>query len=130
MTADKQNVERRSHQRFQVPTGVFVEVRRPHDSKLGEIINIGMGGVAFRYLVAKEPPNGSYKLNIFFDEGDFRLNDILLETVTDFGTHKIPHTYVTMRRSGVQFSGLTHHQMHHQISQLEHFIENYAIGEA
>jgi hypothetical protein len=126
MTADKQNVERRSHQRFQVPKGVFVEVRRPHHSKLGEIINISMGGVAFRYLAAKEPSNGSDKLNIFFDEGGFRLNDILLETVTDLRTHKIPYTYVTMRRSGVQFSSLTHHQ----ISQLEHFIENYAIGEA
>ena len=126
MTADKQNVERRSHQRFQVPKGVFVEVRRPHHSKLGEIINISMGGVAFRYLAAKEPSNGSDKLNIFFDEGGFRLNDILLETVTDLRTHKIPYTYVTMRRSGVQFRSLTHHQ----ISQLEHFIENYAAGEA
>jgi len=126
MTAGEQKVERRRDRRFQVPKRVFVEVRRPHHSKLGEIINISMGGVAFRYLAAKEPSNGSHKLNIFFDEGGFRLNDILLETVTDFGTHKIPYTYITMRRSGVQFSSLTHHQ----ISQLEHFIENYAIGEA
>jgi c-di-GMP-binding flagellar brake protein YcgR len=126
MSAGKQEVERRRDGRFQVPDGVFVEVRRPSHSKLGEIINISMGGVAFRYLATKKPSNGSYKLDIFFDEGRFRLNDIFLQTVTDFKTHKIPYTSITMRRSSVQFKRLSHHQS----SQLEHFIENYAVGEA
>ena len=126
MIAGKQEVERRRDGRFQVPDGVFVEVRRPRHSKLGEIINISMGGVAFRYLATKELSNGSYKLDIFFDEGRFRLNDIFLQTVTDFKTHKIPCTSITMRRSSVQFKRLSHHQS----SQLEHFIENYAVGEA
>ena len=126
MTGGKQEVERRRDGRFQVPKGVFVEVRRPHHSKLGEIINISMGGVAFRYLATKEPSNGSYKLSIFFDESGFRLNDIFLETVTDFKTHKIPYTSIAMRRSSVQFRRLTHHQ----ISELEHFIAKCAVGEA
>ena len=126
MTAGKQEVERRRDGRFQVPKGVFVEVRRPHHSKLGEIIDISMGGVAFRYLATKEPSHGSYKLSIFFDEAGFRLNDILLETVTDFKTHKIPYTSIAMRRSSVQFRSLSNHQS----SQLQRFIENHAIGEA
>ena len=126
MTAGKKKVERRRDRRFLVPKGVLVEVRRPNHSRLGEIINISMGGVAFCYLATKEASDGSYKLHIFLDEGGFRLNDILLETVTDFKTHKIPYVPITMRRSSVKFRSLSHHKS----SQLEDFIKNYAIGEA
>ena len=126
MTADKLKVERRRDPRFLVPRGVLVEVRRPNHSRLGEIIDISMGGVAFRYFATKEPSNGSYKLHIFLDEGSFRLNDILLETVTDFKTHNIPYTPITMRRGSVKFRRLSSEKS----SRLEDFIKNYAIGEA
>ncbi|MBW2174204.1 MAG: PilZ domain-containing protein [Deltaproteobacteria bacterium] len=125
MTNRKERVERRKHKRFEIPIGMFVSFR-PHRPRLGEVINISRGGLAFRYYGGKEPSDGSNKLNIFLEEGDFHLNDILSRTVTDFGTYRIPFRSVTMRRSSVQFRSLTHHQ----ISQLEHFIENYAIGEA
>ncbi len=124
MTNGKELVERREHRRFEVPIGVFVAFR-PHDTRLGEIIDISMAGLAFRYLATKEPSNGSHKLKIFLTEGDFYLNDVFFETVTDFGTYQIPFTSITMRRSGVQFGELTHNQM----SQLKHFIHNHATGQ-
>jgi hypothetical protein len=83
-----------------------------------------MGGLAFRYVAMAEPSNGSDRLKIFPAEGDFYLNDVLFETVTDFGTYQIPFTSISMRRSGVQFGELTHDQM----SQLEDFICNHTAG--
>jgi hypothetical protein len=97
---------------------------RPHDTRLGQIIDISMGGLAFRYVAMAEPSNGSDRLKIFPAEGDFYLNDVLFETVTDFGTYQIPFTSISMRRSGVQFGELTHDQM----SQLEDFICNHTAG--
>lgn len=124
MTNGKELVERREHRRFEVPIGVFVAFR-PHDTRLGEIVDISTGGLAFRYLATKEPSNGSCKLKIFPTEGDSYLNDVLFETITDFGTYQIPFTSITMRRSGVQFGELTHNQM----SQLKLFIHNHATGQ-
>jgi hypothetical protein len=124
MTKRQEMVERRKHKRFQVPIGVFVAFR-PHDSKLGEIIDMSMGGLAFCYLATKEPSNGSYKLDIFLDEAGFHLDDVLFDTVTDFETRQVGFTSVTMRRCGVQFGKLTHDQR----SKLEYFIQNHTISE-
>jgi len=128
MTNRKELVERRKHKRFEIPTGMLVSVR-PHGPNLGEVIDISKGGLAFRYYGGQEPSDGSNesdnRLKIFLEEGNFHLNDVPFRTVTDFGTYQVPFPSVTMRRSSVQFSSLTHHQ----ISQLENFIENYAVGE-
>lgn len=113
-------VERRKHKRFEVPVGVFVAFR-PHDMKLGEIIDISMGGLAFRYLATDGKKNGSTKLNILLAEHGFHLSDVKFETITDCGSYRIPHTSMTMRRSGVRFAELTTHQ----ISQMTHFIQSY-----
>jgi hypothetical protein len=124
MTDTDRRVERRKHGRFQVSGAVFVGFR-PDNSRLGEVIDIGMGGLSFRYLATGEPSNGSRRLNIFLTGRDFHLNDVIFETVSDFRTDEIPFTPVTMRRSGVQFGELTNIQ----ISRLEYFIRNYTISE-
>jgi hypothetical protein len=136
MTADKQNVERRSHQRFQIPAGCFVSLG-PDYTILGQIIDMSLGGVAFRHMgntPCLRPKDESY-LDIFLTEGGFSLSKVPVETVSDYEisdvvsnrlVDPIPLSYKGMRRCSVQFGELTHHQ----ISQLEHLIENYAIGEA
>jgi hypothetical protein len=125
MTDRKKRVERRKHKRFDIPTGTFVSCR-PHGPRLGEIINVSRGGLAFRYYGGNETSQESNELNIFLEEGNFHLNDVLFQTVTDFGIHETPFSSLTMRRSSVRFDGLTDHQ----VSQLQNFIDNYAIGEA
>jgi hypothetical protein len=124
VTENNGPVERRRHPRFQAPIGAFVEVWT-HPTRLGEIIDISIGGLAFRYLATKKPSNGSHKLNIFLDEKGFRLNDVPFETVTDFGIGQTHVPSVTVRQSGVQFGQLTDQQ----ISQLENFIQNHTAGE-
>jgi len=37
-------------------------VLRPHSTKLGQIMDISRGRLAFRYIASEEPSNGSFKL--------------------------------------------------------------------
>jgi hypothetical protein len=125
MTRTNRRVERRAHERFQVPVGVFVGFR-PDNTRLGEIIDISLSGLSFRYLASGGPSNGSRRLKIFLAERGFCLDDLPFETVSDVGIYEIPFTPVTMRRSGVQFERLTEGQ----VSRLEYFIQHFTLSKA
>jgi hypothetical protein len=124
MTVNKEIVERRKHTRFQVPKSAFVGFG-PYDAKVGQIIDVSLGGLAFRYVGTEEPANG--ELSIFVTERDFYVSHIPFRTISDFEVAgKTSSTPVTLRRSGVQFGILTDHQTY----QLEYFLRNLTLGEA
>ena len=121
-------LERRKHKRFQLQNGAFAVLRAfswPHSTqKLGQIIDMSMGGLAFSYIAEQEPSNGSFELGIFLADHSFHLRTIAFETISDLETNGVPFSSITMRRSGVQFRELTPKQ----ISQLKYFIRNHTIG--
>jgi hypothetical protein len=124
MIPEKETVEQRRHKRFQVPKGAFVGLG-PHDTKVGQIVDLSMGGLAFRYVGDAEPSNG--ELDIFLSERDFYVGRIPFKTVSDFEvTGRAGVSSIAMRRSGVQFRKLNRNQT----SQLEHFIQKHTLGEA
>jgi len=122
MIDEKQSVERRKYGRSQVPEGVFVSFI-PGDSRLGEVLDISMSGLSFRYLATEESPVGSGRLNLFLSEYDFSLKAVPFETIWDLSSHNIPFIPITMRRSGVEFRNLTQDQ----ISRIEYFIHNHTL---
>jgi hypothetical protein len=83
----REPVERRKHRRFQPQEGAFVTLRLP-GSKLGEIIDISAGGLAFRYIDIGERPEGSFELDIFFKETAFHLEKVPAKSVSDLETGK------------------------------------------
>ena len=116
--------ERRKYTRFRAKDGALIELRS-YRGKLGEIIDIGKGGLAFRYIDIGERPKGSFEVDIFLKETGFRLEKVPAKTVSDFKTNKyFPYSSTKTRRQGVQFGELTRNQ----ISKLEHFIKNYTTG--
>jgi hypothetical protein len=131
MTDRAEIVEQRRYKRYEVPTGSFVALG-PQNSILGQIMDISMGGLAFRYMDSKKPIDESY-LDIFLTERDFCLGKVPVKAVSNYEidntvTCKLVegvYRYTAMRRSSVQFGELTHHQM----SQLEHFIQNHTTSE-
>jgi len=128
MTDGKELVERRKHERFQVEDGALAVLRRPwpHPTTLGQIIDISMGGLAFRYIAGEERSHEPSELEILWGDCSFRLDKIPFETISDFKTaNEAPFSSIEMRRNGVQFGELRPEQM----SQLEYFIQNHAIGE-
>ena len=59
----KKLVDRRIHKRFKVQDGALA-LLRANIRKVGQIIDISRGGLAFRYMSNGERLNGSFELNI------------------------------------------------------------------
>lgn len=118
--------ERRKDRRFSPRTGAFI-VLRPDYTKLGQIIDVSAGGLAFRYMAGERLTIRSAEMDIFIGNNGFHLARIPFETVSDFETgHDIPFSSITMRRSSVKFGKLTDSQL----AELKHFIQNYTTEEA
>ncbi len=123
--AKKEFDEHRRHKRFQVPQGVFVGFGQ-HANKVGQIVDVSMGGLAYRYVGSEESSDGSH-LDIFVTDNDFYLGAVPFKTVCDLQVvDRAPASPMTMRRCGVQFGKLTRKQS----VQLEYFIQQHTLGEA
>lgn len=123
MTKGKNLVERRKHERMEVRDGAFV-LLGPDSTKLGRMIDISLGGLAFSHMARERLSNALFELDMFIIDGDFYLEQIPFETISDFKTVENPFSSITMRRSGVRFGALTRDQL----SLLENFIQNHTIG--
>jgi c-di-GMP-binding flagellar brake protein YcgR len=133
MIPNRERVDRRKHKRYQVPTNSYTSLGSD-DPVLGQIIEISMGGIAFRYMGGGKLPDESH-LDIFLTEGDLCLRGVPFKTVSDFKipntvlcktVEPIPPSFRTMRRSGLQFGELTPDQK----VQLERFIKDHTLVEA
>jgi hypothetical protein len=120
----KQLTERRKNKRFLAQEGAFAVIG-PEFTKLGQIIDIGRGGFAFRYIVTGSQGNGAVEADIFLAGDGFYLEKIPIRPIWDLKIpKKVSNGSLPMRRCGVQFRDLTHHQR----SQLEYFIENHTLN--
>jgi hypothetical protein len=122
MNNTKELVDRRKHKRFEVPIGAFI-VLGPHSSKVGRIIDISMGGIAFRHVDKEEPSNRLNQVDLFHIDSDFCLKNLPCETVSELETYESPFGSFIIREYAVQFRDLTPHQL----SQLEYFIRSHTI---
>lgn len=117
-------MDQRKHKRFQVHEGVFV-VCGPYSNKLGQIMDISMGGLAFRYVAGNHESSEPFELDIFFTGHGCYMSKLPFRTISDFEiVNEIPFSSVTIRRCGVQFGRL----MPHQISQLEYLIREHTTA--
>jgi hypothetical protein len=98
--------ERRRFQRIQIATGAYVSLW-PALLKVGEIIDISKGGLAFRYAGQEELSEGPRQLDIFFTRSSLILKQIPVVPVSDRnlasnGSQDKPQ----MRRCSVAFKEL------------------------
>jgi hypothetical protein len=129
----KPPVDRRRERRFQIHGGGFA-VLRPYFYKQGQIIDVGKGGLAFRYVTSMEVPNESLRsntsLDIFPPECQtlgvpitWCLREVPVKTVSDFELVRISFGSTAQRRCSVKFGELTQDQE----SALEDFIHHYHL---
>jgi uncharacterized protein (TIGR02266 family) len=111
--------ERRKHERFRPRVSVFALLNKPL-SNMGEIIDISIDGLSFRYSADEGLPKGSFVLDILCVDDGFYLAKLPSRTAADFEVGN------QMRRRGVQFGRLTNKQS----TQLKFFIRTYTAGEA
>jgi len=114
-------IERRAHSRHKAREGAFAVL--PADLRLGQIEDIGKGGLAFCYVPLEEPKCESDVLEIYFVADRFYLKKIPFKTVSDISVDEnLPFNYVERRRHSLKFGDLTMFQK----TQLSYFIENYS----
>jgi hypothetical protein len=99
------------------------------ERKYWQIVDIGEGGLAFRYVPDGGPLDDSGALVIATKDLLFYVEGIPFRIVSlsDIG-ESLPPTYwrrEVLKRYGVEFGNLNVQQ----ISQVEHFIQEYAVSE-
>ena len=121
----KQTVDRRKDKRFQTEKNTYA-VLRARGSKLGRVIDISKGGLAFRYVSVGQRLKGPLELDLLSHQYDYRIDRIPVKIITDLElANKKAFKSTTLKRVGVQFRKLTREQK----SKLEHFIRDHAVDE-
>ena len=141
-------IEKRRHKRFQPIDGLFavlssktikldqikhmsmaeivLKVIKSKPTKMGQIIDISKGGLAFWYIHEEENSNEAFKLAITYAENAFYSNKIKFETISDFEiVNGDQLNTFTIRRQGLKFKELTLKQA----SVLDRVIRKYTVGE-
>ncbi len=94
---------------------------------LGPIVNISMGGLAFRYMETEKTQPGSDKLGIFLGSDDFLIEKIESRLITDTAVEQDSSFMQTKtRQRSIQFLNLTSEQH----KKLEDFILRKTQGVA
>jgi hypothetical protein len=122
MTGGQPGVERRKNHRVEVNGATFV-VLRPDYRNLGQVVDVGLGGLAFRYVSSPKAESRieSNMMDIFVVGNDFYLDNVSFETIWDSPTNRVvPWRPTNMRLRGVRFKGLTLPQR----SKLDHLVES------
>ena len=119
MIDSKAQRERRGHKRYLARFGSFY-VHSPHWNDIyGEILDISRSGLSCCYM-SEKPLSNSYVTGILFDNGTFRLDDLVLKTVSDY---RIATSSIAVRRRSIQFCDISPAQ----IEQIERFIRAHKL---
>lgn len=127
MNNKEERVERRRDKRFKVQSGALL-VSSSHSTRLGQIIDVSGGGLAFSYVANGKRLMESAGLDILLADYGFCLNDIAFETIWEIESFvSTPLKAIPTRRRGVKFRGLTHSQVSQMKAVLQ--IEQKRIAE-
>lgn len=124
MKASTSGRELRLHQRYRVKENALAL----DHSIIGQILNLSMGGLMFRYLADLYNFKGNLaELDVYFAGDGLCLRRVPCTTVFNKEVAKeIPFSSLAMRECGVKFGQLSEQQE----AQLRNIIETRTIGEA
>jgi len=124
----KRPIEQRQYARFRVPgLGAYAVFRRhgPLSPVMGEIIDVGGGGLSFCYTTNEKDPSRPSELDILLTDGSFSLNHLSFKLISEVPLEDEGSVGTATRRCGVQFQDLTDHQRSH----LMYFIQAYTTAD-
>lgn len=121
--------ERRKHHRYKVRANVFAGIG-PSSVKIGQILDVSRGGMAFKSTDQKTKFFQSAELSIIVDDEELNINVVPFKfkakmvAVTDM-SNRNPFNFNKARRFSVEFEELSDYQ----IFWLDYFIRNHTISE-
>ncbi len=123
MAGRKRTIERRKNRRFKAVEGAYAAVS-PNSHKLGQILDISMGGLAFKYI---DTSNGESKKEqspeetIFLSSMGYYVGDLPFKTISDYEVTNAPSfSSMKVRKRHVQFSDLSFKQLF----DLDYYLKN------
>ncbi len=116
--------ERRQQKRFKAQEGAFAALVA-QDSRLGQIKDISIRGLSFRYIDGNEKLEAN-ELKIILGEEGLYLDNVPFKKISDFEIKsEFSFSTVKMRQIGLEFGELTTDQK----LQLDRFIQYHTINE-
>ncbi len=123
MVGRKRTVERRKSKRYKAVEGAYAAIS-PRSNKLGQIIDISMGGLTFKYIDTKgEDANkqSPSEESIFLSSMGFYVGDLPFKTVSDNEVTNTPSlSAMKVRERHVQFTDLSFKQLF----DLDYYLKN------
>ena len=123
MAGRKRTIERRKNERYKAVEGAYAAVS-PNSHKLGQIIDLSMGGLAFKYIDtssedAKEEQNPEE--TIFLSSMGYYVGDLPFKTIADYEITNAPSfSSMKVRKRHVQFTDLNFKQLF----DLDYYLKN------
>ena len=117
--------ERRLQKRFKAEEGAFAALV-DQESRLGQIKDISLRGLSFRYIDSYDKLENASELKIILGRRGLYLDKVPFKKISDFEIESEFHfSKLKMRQIGLEFGVLSADQKR----QLQRFIENHTIGE-
>lgn len=114
MVGRKRTVERRKNKRYKAVEGAYAAIS-PNSHKLGQIIDISMGGLSFKYIDTSVEDKESGTLpeeTIFLSSMGYYVGDLPFKTVSDYEVTNAPSfSSMKVRKRHVQFTDLSFKQL-------------------
>ena len=114
MVGRKRTVERRKSKRYKAVEGAYAAIS-PNSHKLGQIIDVSMGGLAFKYIdtTSDDVENESVsEETIFLSSMGYYVGDLPFKTIADYEITNAPSfSSMKIRKRHVQFTDLSFKQL-------------------
>ena len=118
----KKQTERRQNTRIKPAAGAFAAIASDFD-RIGNIVDISRGGLAFHYVSTRESWIGAKAIDIFHKDIELFLKGIPIKPVLEMDLAKDnASSSVLVRRMNVEFVDLNQEQA----QQLDHLLREYA----
>lgn len=121
----KFSAERRQQKRFKAAEGAFAALVE-QESRLGQIKDISIRGLSFRYIDSNEKLENAKELKIILGRQGLFMDKVPFKKISDFEIEsEFSFSSVKMRQIGLEFGKLTSEQR----MKLNRFIQKYTVGE-
>lgn len=113
MVGRKRTVERRKNKRYKAIEGAYAAIS-PNSHKLGQIIDVSMGGLSFKYIDTSNDDTEEtiQEETIFLSSMGYYVGDLPFKTISDYEITNAPSfSSMKVRKRHVQFADLSFKQL-------------------
>ena len=114
MVGRKRTVERRRNKRYKAVDGAYAAIS-PNSHKLGQIIDISMTGLSFKYIDTSNDDKYENQIpeeTVFLSSMGYYVGDLPFRVVSDYEVTNVPSfSSMKVRKRHVQFTDLSFKQL-------------------